>query len=251
MTFPNPELCRKYGTSIEKTAADVKQVLTAAAPLLGMGLMQHDADHQTSLEAEAARMNEAARYFEAKKMEGTISALGGGVEKRAEAAGELMAKFAHVDVDELMEKFAAGDDLTEMEKEAIGALLGRLATGAGRAIRSAGKSTGRVGQKLQAGTLQKPATGSVVSPSAASKGPYRTPAAKPAAASTAAAAKPKPLVGGMTKAKLLGAAGIGAAGYAGYKGLQAVRDYMMVPTGQGVRWGHQAPLRHNVSPYGY
>lgn len=260
MTLPNPQLCNHYGTGMEKLAQNVAQI---AAPLLGIGLMAHDLKHQSNLVAEAERMNESARYFEAKKMEDTISSLGGVMPKQAELeqVGVTLAKFACVDTKTLLEKVAAGNALSGMEKEAIGALLGRLGAGAGKMLSQGGGALTRAGGRLQqAGqAVSKKVPGGAVRPSQGglgakpAGGPYRT-AAKPSAgqlAPAAASGKEQPLLGGMTKAKLLGTAGLLGAGYAGYKGLQAVRDYMMVPTGARQQWGYGAPLRHNVTAYGY
>ena len=72
----------------------------------------------------------------------------------------------------------------------------------------------------------------------------------PTAAPAAKPAKSKPLIGTGTKLKMLGGAGLLGAGYVGMKGLEATRDYMMMPSGS---FGHTygAPLQHNVSEYGY
>ena len=313
MTIPNPQLCEQYGTEINKTSHDL---MRAAAPILGIGLMAHDLKHQSELVAEAERMNEAARYFEAKKMEGTINSLGGTMPKQAalDHVGTVLAKFARVDTDKLLEKVASGVELNEMEKEAIGALLGvgralssgitragkglsefgsRAAKGtltptgrlqraaggeaaqfaeavrpglrqrAGQALQATGGGLQRAGAGLERKTMQqalkapKVPTGQVAA--SRSAGPYRT-AAKPQAGASVASApaaaaeatgKAKPLLSGMTKAKLLGGAGLLGAGYVGYKGLQAVRDYMMVPSGAHQQWGYGSPLRHNITPYGY
>ena len=74
---------------------------------------------------------------------------------------------------------------------------------------------------------------------------------KAAPGAAEAVAKAKPLVSGLTKAKVgLGAAGLGTA-YAGLKGAQTARDYMMIPSGAS-RWGaHAPPVHSRVSQYGY
>lgn len=57
----------------------------------------------------------------------------------------------------------------------------------------------------------------------------------------------KPLLGFGTKAKLLGAGGVLAAGYTGAKALGAVRDYMDVPAG----YHHSGYVRGDLTDYGY
>jgi hypothetical protein len=68
----------------------------------------------------------------------------------------------------------------------------------------------------------------------------------PAAAAAAPAAS-KPLLSTGTKLKMMGTAGVLGAGYLGYKGLEAARDYMSVPAGHH----HQGYLKQNVNQYGY
>jgi hypothetical protein len=84
-------------------------------------------------------------------------------------------------------------------------------------------------------------------------GPYRTPAPR-AAAGAAAATAPAAAAPGKTlmqrlkpgwKTKATLAAGTLGAGYAGYKGLQAAKDYMMAPTYTSQAWGG-----YGMSPQG-
>jgi hypothetical protein len=114
----------------------------------------------------------------------------------------------------------AGQNMAQMEKDAFGgALLGRL----GRMLPTTGTSRLLAAQK-----------------------------AAPAAATPAATEGGRKLFG--WKSKLLGAAALGGTGYMGFKGMQAARDYMMMPTGYGGvggRWGARPPLQHRVSQYGY
>lgn len=52
--------------------------------------------------------------------------------------------------------------------------------------------------------------------------------------------------------KAITGAGVLGAGYLGYKGLQATRDYMESPGHTNANWGRaQSPLMHNVNEYGY
>ena len=84
--------------------------------------------------------------------------------------------------------------------------------------------------------------------------PVQAPAAPAAAAPTPAQVKAQsdPWLSWRTKAKIgLGVAGLGA-GYVGYKGLQAGRDYMMTPTAYGGARGRYGPqVQHSVGPQGY
>lgn len=52
-----------------------------------------------------------------------------------------------------------------------------------------------------------------------------------------------------TKAKLVGTAGVLGAGYAGFKGMQAARDYMQAQP-HGV-YGKGPAIAHNVNEFGY
>lgn len=53
------------------------------------------------------------------------------------------------------------------------------------------------------------------------------------------------------KTKAVMGAGILGAGYAGYKGMQAAKDYMSTPVHDTQRWGSSRPAMNNVSEYGY
>lgn len=98
-------------------------------------------------------------------------------------------------------------------------------------------------------TFTRPGAAQSAQARVAAKGAPR--AVAPTAAARAPQRKPMRLLSPMTKLKMgLGAAGLGTA-YAGYKGLQTARDYMMIPSSyQGQRWGSgvQGPA---LSQYGY
>lgn len=76
--------------------------------------------------------------------------------------------------------------------------------------------------------------------------------ADPTPAAAPAPTPKKPWLSGATKAKIgLGVAGAGLA-YTGYKGLQAARDYMMVPSYGGGQYGAYGPRpASQVNQYGY
>lgn len=59
----------------------------------------------------------------------------------------------------------------------------------------------------------------------------------------------KSLLGLGTKAKLVGGAAVLGTGYAGYKGMQAARDYMQSQP-HGV-YGKGPAIAHNINEYGY
>jgi hypothetical protein len=62
----------------------------------------------------------------------------------------------------------------------------------------------------------------------------------------------KALVGALTpswKTKALATAGTLGAGYLGYKGVSALRDYANNPHGEET-WGSKRPLQHNVNEFG-
>lgn len=91
-------------------------------------------------------------------------------------------------------------------------------------------------------------------------GPYRKPPTEvaPTSAATEAVgeaveegAKKKPWISGATKVKATIGLGAIGAGYVGLKGAQTARDYMMLPSHGGGRWGHGTPVPTGVNRYGY
>lgn len=135
--------------------------------------------------------------------------------------------------------------------EVAGATMGQRMGGR---LQRMGERAQAAGQKIYGGAAAKSMGRgmSSVSKAPAQAAAAAAPAATAAAAPAAQAAKQtasKPLVGWRSKA-LLGGATLGA-GYVGYKGLQAARDYMMVPTSSTQNWGVGAPVLSNVNQYGY
>jgi uncharacterized membrane protein YebE (DUF533 family) len=145
-----------------------------------------------------------------------------------------------------------------MDKEAIGQLLGGLARAGGAALKGiggaasaaarlqipgtpaapqllqrAGSAVGRAGQAAQSTGSRLMATGAKAAPAAAAAAP--------------AAAAGKSLFSAATKGKLLAGGALAGAGYLGYKGLQATRDFMMAPSGHN----HAPGPMNNVNEYGY
>lgn len=64
----------------------------------------------------------------------------------------------------------------------------------------------------------------------------------------------KAVVGALTpgwKTKALAIGGTAATGYAGYKGLSALRDYASSAPGGDELWGAKRPIKHNINEWGY
>lgn len=202
------------------------------ASMLGFGVMMADSRHQARLKQEAELMNQALRELEARKMEQTIGNLDGRKMASAELALRHVVKAAAVE---------AG-----MDKEAIGALLAGGARLLGKGLSGAGKAVGKLPTTGTARLRQ--AAGGAQGAGQRASGWLQS--AGQTLQGTQAAAKPKPLIGLGTKAKLLGGAAMLGGGYATMKGLQTARDYMMMPS-RTQNWGTGAPLHHNVSQYGY
>jgi len=186
-----------------------------------------------------------------KKSEGkesTASALSPELHKFAEDIGRRLARgTAGPELAPLMQKAASGAELTEMEKAA---LIGKMLGGFGKMLGSVGKAiggtgglkAGRGGLAQKAGDfLRKKGIG------ARTSGLVR----EGIKAAPEVAGKSKSIFSLGTKAKMVGAAGLGLAGYGAYKGLQAGRDYMMKPTAMGRQGSYGVAPSHNVGPYGY
>jgi hypothetical protein len=125
-----------------------------AAAILGTSLMAADSEHVEEQQAEAEAMNEAIRYHEAEKMRQTTGMLDrkyASAEAQASHAIKIAAAMTMAGPD--LEKLAHLLELQGMDKEAIGALIGGLARGAGAALKGIG------GAAQAAGRLQMPTTG--------------------------------------------------------------------------------------------
>lgn len=165
--------------------ADAPIAARLAAAILGVGILNADAEHVSTQQAEAEEMNAQLRMLESQKMDQTISAL-----KHAQAMIEPMLKAAAIASAELMQK----------EAIAVRVGFGGAAQAAGR-LMPAGSNAQKSWMSLS------------------------------------------------TKAKLLGGAGLLGTGYAGYKGMQAARDYVQAQP-HGV-YGKGPAIMHNVNEYGY
>lgn len=249
----------KEATFAELMTAPIAVQLAAA--ILGTGLMAADSEHVEELRSEADAMNQALRVHEAEKMRQTTRSLDS---KYASAEAETLrlvkiAAAMTVAGDDL-EKLAHLLELQGMDKEAIGALIGGLARGAGAALRGLGGAASAAARLKVPGTPAAPAAlqraGNWVGQQGQAMqnagtrlgalGAKAAPAAAAAAPAAQGAAKSKPLIGWGTKGKLLAAGGLAGAGYVGMKGMQAARDYMMAPSGHA-----GAPIQHDVNQFGY
>lgn len=117
-----------------------------------------------------------------------------------------------------MVKAAAATAVATMDKEAFGALLGGLARAGGAIRKGIGGAAQAAGRLVPEPKL--PVTGGMG----------------------------KSLLSTKTKAKLVGGAALAGAGYVGYKGLQAGRDYMMAPAHHQT---YGTPVANNVNEFGY
>lgn len=232
-----------------------------AAAILGTGLMAADSAHTAELEEEAAMMTAAIREHEAQKMQQTTGALDykyASAEREVGYAIKIAAAITAAQDD--MQKLAWLLERQGMDKEAIGALIGGLARGAGAALKGLGGAAQAAGRLQIPGTPPAPQmiqrAGAWVGRQAQSMqgagSRLMAAAPKAAPATAAAAAAPvagagKPLMSMATKGKLMAGGALAGVGYMGMKGMQATRDYMMQPTGAY----HGAPVQQNVNQYGY
>jgi hypothetical protein len=112
-------------------------------------------------------------------------------------------------------------------------------------------------QGLFSRSVERPG-GALTAPAVPSKGVPKTPAAPPPTGAPAAAPAPLDIRQGLRSARnkaLLyggGAAVLGGTGYAGYKGLQTAKDYMMQPSYMSSSWGPPGMMpTGGVNEYGY
>jgi hypothetical protein len=201
--------------------------LRLIAAVLGQ---QAEAAHDDRVVREAEAMNELLRQHEAIRMaqakEGFKgAAMMANMAEAAQAVGELLAKEGAWPLG------GTGRLVNAARQAGVGppSLLSRI----GAAV----SPNARLGQAIKAEGL----TAAVPRPAA----PVPTPTI------------PKPgkspfSIGMGTKAKVLGSAALLGAGYAGYKGLQAAKDYMMMPSGSSMNWGQGGPQpMSGVNQYGY
>lgn len=318
---PNRALLEKYGSgfyqrSLKKEAQLPPALLRILAPAASGALIYADQRHREKQLHEAMLLNAMFRQLENQRQEETVAGFSGkgrAYSSAGEAAQQLnsmrayqammslnheggMTRYASVSGATLAKMAMRNPDLLRvleeegMDKEAIGALIGRMAAGMGKAMgaggrRLAGTATQRavgktgpltgLGMKMRGAGVKMRGAGQRwqrygmgatgrFQQAAAKQGLIKTPkAAVPAAAAKAgpaaaaartgaAATKSKPLISWKTKAKILGGGAALGAGYVGYKGLQAGRDYMMQPTYASQAWGGSSGrLPTSINPYGY
>jgi hypothetical protein len=250
MDTPNPELMSLYGTDtyyLEKVGAispRMREAIMAAAGGASIGAYQDDASHREQVLLEAEIMNRKLRAMEAYRMSSVVASLGGDAQASIAAGHEApvisAVKLSSMDPELFALAERSGRSL--VKHAGMGGGLGLLGSAA-NAIKGVFGGGGGVSKKIT-GALAKPKANPMAAPLKAgaeqvAKGPVK-----------------KPLISTGTKAKIgLGVAGAGLAagtGYAGYKGLQATRDYMMQPSQQGAgQWGGYGPQPvSNVNQYG-
>ncbi len=252
MNTPNPELMRIYETDtyyLEKVGAispRMRDAIMAAAGGASIGAYQDDAAHRQQVLVEAEIMNRKLRAMEAYRMSSVVASLGGNAQASVAAGHEApvisAVKLSSMDPELFALAERSGRSL--VKHAGMGGGLGLLGSAAS-AVKGFLGGGGGVSSKI---------TGALA------KGPKANPMAKTlkkqVLPSVAEGAKKKPLISTGTKAKIgLGVGGAALAagtGYAGYKGLQATRDYMMKPSQQGVgQWGGYGPQAvSNVNQYG-
>jgi hypothetical protein len=220
----------------------LQRLVPLIVALGGASLLGANAEQTEDAMGEAELMNEALREFEAARMGQTINNLSA---KTASVCGAALAKEAF-----------------------IGGLVGGLGRAAGGALGGVGKAMTGLGRSSPTFRFQQSARSLGVAPAVAPGGVSNTLRAGGAqlrqagntlsrGATTfqqnAVLGKPggKPLLGGLSKGKILGGAALVGTGYMGLKGMQATRDFMMQPAHTPV-YGQGAPgLRHGVTEYGY
>jgi len=273
-----------YLEKIGSLSSTAVSLLRGAAAAGSVALAHHDSVHRDEVVAEAEAMNQAFRALEEARMAQVIGGLKGEIKQASALLDPEVLKIAEAVGRSLAHEEEKRAGIASTVMGALGAVGGALkkvpslfTTGTGKmnAARSAvgdavkpglmnrmmqpfsatARLEGAAGQ-AGLGSLKPAATAAAAGavPAAASAATPVAAAAVPAAAE--AATKSKPLISGWTKAKigLGGAAALGVAGtgYAGYKGLQGARDFMMQPAHSGGQWGQFGPIpQANVNSSGY
>lgn len=263
-------------------------LLRGGAAATWMGLAAADKAHREELLQQAEMMNQMFRAEQSRRMAPvhmsltgkTASALSSELTEVAENVGRSLA---HQDFEKLgeLEKEALFRALLSKGLGMAGKMLGKggkaLGGGAGQAMRRGGAKmrAAGLGRKaapapmgLSKATRQgftkgaPTATGSPwaakgtqeLAQSRAGQAALQKAKTAPAAAAAGAGAKKKPfkLMGTGTKLKLLGAGALGAAGLGTAAAARTARDYLMMPSAYGSRWGAHGPAPPpGVSSYGY
>lgn len=209
---------------MNKNASAVLTFLRMLAVPASVGMAAANSSRMHQVVAEAEAMNLQLRQLEAAKMQPVKDGFKGAA-ARADEMGRKLAQAEHAKTAQV--RLLEGVTAEDLDK--VAAFLGGLmAPGTRRLIGAADKAG------IAAAGIPKP------SPMAAAIPTPKMPAGSP-----------KPLIGMGTKMKVLGGLGLAGAGYAGYKGLQATRDYMMVPTQQTQNWGFGGPqVKAGINQWG-
>ena len=156
---------------------------------------------------------------------------------------------------------AMGAGLQAAKAPAMQGILARGAQAVGGKVKGLGEVAQQGAQRLETGVANLGARAPkapIAAGPAVPKMPGAAAAPNPVAGTAAGVVPPatgpatpkKPLIGWKGKAAI--GAGLAGAGYAGYKGLQTAKDYMMQSTQPAAYWGGQgmAPAS-SVNQYGY
>jgi hypothetical protein len=270
---PDAELCWEYGTKVGESP-----LLAAAAAAMGTGALLGEQHHLRKMHEQQAMEELLARRAEAERMMPTRRGLrlpgslvppdatsygdAGSLQDMDPGLGALgFTKSSAPSVESVgklvgglgLRGAGAGAAALGRGAQAVGEGLSHGFGATGRLVRAAGptlmegipvgaprlaKAVGGAGQLMERGGQAVAQQGSSVMQGAARQ--LRAPA-------PSAPLFSKPLLSTGTKLKLMGGLGAVGAGYAGMKGLGAVRDYMSVPAGAH----HQGYLRSDVNEYGY
>jgi hypothetical protein len=274
--------------NLEKTAAPPFP-MQAAAPLAYMGMMAHSQHTEMKQLLEAQVLTQLFRQAEQGRMAPVQAGLRGQAHSLSDM-GSAVQQLRPMAAYEAMMGLKYGSVAAmrhTMEKEAgIGQALGGAMGGLGRAFGATGRrlagttaqrATGMasplsgVGMRMRQAGVQMQQRGQQWSRfGTGATGRFQQAAARqgvlpsprpPAAAARAAAPLPvsgassKTIWPGIRNKALLyggGAAALGGTGYAGYKGLQTAKDYMMQPTYASSSWGPSGMMpASGVNEFGY
>lgn len=230
------------------------------ASLVMGGMASNNAEEAEATRAEAQMMNEMFRQHEHNRLAQTregfkVAADLGRKLARAEKTASFMGA--------LKGMLPAARGLQKTLAPGVAKTLGAAEAGALRAAPKTmmmptalpgGKSSGSSGLRLGNQPTPPPAVpapAAPVAPTLPTPAPGKPPAAPGTPPATPAAGKSKPLLSFGTKAQLALTAGIGAVGYAGYKGVNAANNYMSAPGHGASTWGQGGPrVKTGVNEYG-
>lgn len=197
------------------------------AAVLSSGAQAAESAHTDQFVAEASLMNERLRAFEHARMQPVRDGFKGASNEVADRIGRAFAHRLEKDANILSGAFKA---VSGLGKKTLGGLpkpgVTPIPAVTGGATSTPGLLT-RLSPNARFNAAAK--TEGLISPTGAA----------PTTVPSAPVPKSKPLLGWKSKAAIGG--GLALTGYAGYKGLQTAKDYMMMPSQGGAAWGHGGP----------